>query len=89
MEQLRRCNMTEEEKQIKFDLFANMIDSTIQHCSTREDLLLLASLLMTTTHKLYSIGLVSEDKAAGLMFDYVIGKMRDESETRPEGTSLH
>lgn len=89
MEQLRRCNMTEEEKQIKFDLFANMIDSTIQHCSTREDLLLLASLLMTTTHKLYSIGLVSEDKAAGLMFDYVISKMRDESETRPEGTLLH
>ena len=81
--------MTEEEKHLKFDLFANLIDNTIQHCSSREEILLLASIMMTTTHKLYCVALSNEENADALMLDYVLTKMREFANIKPEGVSLH
>ena len=70
MDQLNMC-----EENLKLQLFANHMDSVVEHCEDKKDILLLASLLMTYVQKLYAIGMNNEDLGNSLIFDYIVRKM--------------
>lgn len=74
-----RMSEVEDEVSKKMDYYADYIDLMLKHCQSREDLLMVGSLMMSYSSKIFAACFQNEEVARTFMMDCLETKIHPES----------